>query len=133
MLLPQQNKVKRKTKETVQLTNETNKEEEWMRGDYLKNETLVIKKDLSIAFQSLENIFVVFCIYKAGIIDLVREQQGLALFAHNKSSNSWKPDHTTNAQEMGDLPFMDKRLQSIKLRMSFCLRHQVWKRTASCL
>jgi hypothetical protein len=37
------------------------------------------------------------------------------LFAHNKSSNSWKPDHTTNAREMGHLPFMDKRLQSIKL------------------
>jgi hypothetical protein len=59
-----------------------------MRGDYLKNETLVIKKDLSIAFQSLENIFVVFCVYKAGIIDLIRQQQRLALFAHNKSSNS---------------------------------------------
>jgi len=59
-----------------------------MRGDYLKSETLVIKKDLSIAFQSLENICVVFCIYKGGIIDLIRQQQRLALFAHNKSSNS---------------------------------------------
>ncbi len=131
MLLPQQNKVQRRTKETVQLTNDTNKEEEWTRGDDLKSETLVIKKDLNIAFQSLENIFVVFCIYKAGIIDLIRQQQRLALYAHNKSSNSWKPDHTTNAQEMGDLPFMDKRLQSIKLRMSFCLGHQVCKRRSS--
>jgi hypothetical protein len=50
-----------------------------MRGDYLKSETLVIKKNLSIAFQSLENIFVVFFIYKGGIIDLIRQQQRLAL------------------------------------------------------
>lgn len=106
--LPQQNKVKRKTKETVQLTNETNKEEEWMRGDYLKSETLVIKKNLSIAFQSLENIFVVFFIYKGGIIDLIRQQQRLALqqilqqlkaWSHYKCSrNGWSAIHGQKTQ-----------------------------------
>jgi hypothetical protein len=58
-----------------------------MRGDYLKCETPVTKKDLNIAFQSLGNIFVVY-LHLESIIDLVRQQQRLALFAHNKSSNS---------------------------------------------